>query len=143
MARHILVPMDGSPNAKAGLEHALRTYPDAEVTVLHVMAPYEPEDVGDPPLPTDAAESWYETAHERTEELFEEARAMAAEQGANVSTALEVGETWRTIVDYAEAHDVDHVVLGSHGHAGDSPLHLGSVAETVARRAPVTATVVR
>ena len=47
------------------------------------------------------------------------------------------------IVEYVETHDVDHVVIGSHGRKGLSRVLLGSVAELVVRRSPVPVTVVR
>jgi nucleotide-binding universal stress UspA family protein len=46
-------------------------------------------------------------------------------------------------VDYAAEHDIDHIVVGSHGRTGASRILLGSVAETVARRSPVPVTIVR
>lgn len=143
MARRILVPMDGSPKARAGLEHALSTYPEADLTVLHVMAPYDRWDEQDPPLPTEVADEWYDAARERAEAVFAQARAMADEHGIDVSTVLEVGEAWRVIVDYAEEEDVDHIVLGSHGRPAGASIRLGSVAETVARRAPGLVSIVR
>ncbi|WP_425607774.1 universal stress protein [Natrinema salsiterrestre] len=45
------------------------------------------------------------------------------------------GKADSTIVTYAEEHDVDHIVLGSHGRNGLARYLLGSVAESVARRA--------
>lgn len=143
MTRHILVPMDGSPKSKAGLEHALSNYPDASITILHVMTPYEEWDATDPPLPRDWVDEWNEHAQEVADEVFAEAEEIAAEYGVELSTAVEVGEAWRRIVDYVEAHDIDHVVMGSHGRDDDSPLPLGSVAETVMRRSPVLVSIVR
>ena len=53
------------------------------------------------------------------------------------------GKPAREIVSYAEKGDVDHIVMGSRGRSGLSRLLLGSVAETVVRRAPTPVTVVR
>jgi len=44
---------------------------------------------------------------------------------------------------YAEDLDVDHIVMDSHGRSGASRVLLGSVAETVTRRSPVSVTIVR
>jgi len=60
-----------------------------------------------------------------------------------VETATEVGQPSRTIVAYAQEHDLDHVVIGSYGRKGLSRVLLGSVAELVVRRSPVPVTVVR
>lgn len=143
MTRSILVPIDGSPPSKAGLEHALTTYPDDDITVLHVVAPYERWDSEDPPLPTEVSDAWFETAMEQAEEILSSARVQASDHGVEIQTAIEVGEAWRTIVEYAEENDVDHIIMGSHGRTEDGSIHLGSVAETVVRRAPGLVSVVR
>jgi nucleotide-binding universal stress UspA family protein len=53
------------------------------------------------------------------------------------------GQAANAIVAYAEDHDVDRIVVGSHGRRGLSRFLLGSVAERVARRAPGSVTIVR
>jgi nucleotide-binding universal stress UspA family protein len=55
----------------------------------------------------------------------------------------EIGRPSRAIVEYAEEHDIDHIVMGSHGRSGVTRILLGSVAETVVRRSPVPVTIVR
>jgi nucleotide-binding universal stress UspA family protein len=119
------------------LDHALTTYGDDEIVVLHVIAPHAVED------PLTGSEDWYDDAREDAESILADARAAADEHGVDVTTELEVGEPWRAIVEYADAHDVDHVIMGSHGRDDDSKLPLGSVAETVMRRSPVLVSVVR
>jgi nucleotide-binding universal stress UspA family protein len=47
------------------------------------------------------------------------------------------------IVKYARAHQVDLIVVGTHGRAGMARLLLGSVAETVVRTAPCPVLTVR
>ncbi len=134
--------MDESPLAERALEHALAEHPDAEITVLHVVdftrAGYSAAE-----FVPGYWEEWYDQEQAAAEELFEAARAVAAEHGAEIATVTEVGTTPQAIVDYADEHDVDHVVMGSHGRQGASRILLGSVAETVIRRAPVPVTVVR
>ena len=143
MGRRILVPIDGSSKAREGLEYALSTYPDEEIMVLHVMTPYETEDANDQPLPQELAEQWHDQAREQATDILDDAHTLANEYGVEISTALEVGEAWRTIVDYTEENDIHHVIMGSHGRADDSPLPLGSVAETVMRQSPVLVSIVR
>lgn len=61
----------------------------------------------------------------------------------DLTAVTEFGRPARTIVEYVEDHDVDHVVVGSHGRSGLSRTLLGSVAERVVRRSSVPVTVVR
>ena len=142
MARRILVAFDESPQAHAALRHVLTTYQSAAVTVLHVNDPREwvyADGMGGGYF----SEGAFENAKESAAELMVEAEAIAEEHRGDVTTAIETGRTADTIVDYAEANEFDHIVLGSHGRTGLSRFLLGSVAETVARRAPVSVTIIR
>ena len=64
-------------------------------------------------------------------------RAAAAEleKGLSIVTAVSSGRVPRQIVEYADRHAIDLIVLGTHGRTGVSHALLGSVAEAVARRA--------
>ena len=141
MVRRVLVAFDESPQAAAALRHAVDTYPDAELHVLHVNDPREwvfGDEMG-----AFYSESAYEDAQASAEALLDDAAAIAEEAGVPVETAVETGRAGNAIVEYADANDVDHVVMGSHGRTGLSRFLLGSVAETVARRSPTSVTIVR
>jgi nucleotide-binding universal stress UspA family protein len=136
----VLVAFDGTPLSEKALAHALDVYSDASITVLHVIdyieASYSAKAlVGD--------ETLRERAHERSADLLAAAERVAAEHDRAVTTASEVGKSADEIIEYAETHGIDVVVLGSHGRSGVSRMLLGSVAETVMRRASVPVTVVR
>lgn len=136
----LLVAFDGTPLAARALEHALRTYPEAEISVLHVVD-YVEESYGAETLV--GAEELRERARDRSESLLADAERVAAEHEREVTTAIRVGRPAREIVDYAEEHDVEMLVIGSHGRSLVTRAFLGSVAEAVIRRATVPVTVVR
>ncbi|MFB6128000.1 MAG: universal stress protein [Halolamina sp.] len=144
---NVLVPMDGSEQSEAALDHALTRFEDPVVTVLSVVDPvatgYEVAP-GAGPAAT-GVENWYEQAEMRAERIVTAAEDRVAETDADatVETATEIGDPARTIVAYADEHDVDHVVVGSHGRTGLTRVLLGSVAESVVRRADCPVTVVR
>ncbi len=46
------------------------------------------------------------------------------------------GKANKVIVEFAKTHDVDLIVMGTHGHSGLNHLIMGSVAEYVVRHAP-------
>lgn len=136
----LLVPFDGTPLAEKALEYALETYPDAEVTVLHVVDYVEENYIAEALVGTEALR---ERAHNRSESLLADAKAIASEVDREVSTTTRVGKPAREIVDYSEEHDVDLIIIGSHGRSLVTRVLLGSVAETVLRRAPTPVLVVR
>ncbi|AXG07480.1 universal stress protein [Haloplanus rubicundus] len=139
MVARVLVPVDDSEMAMRALRHALDTFPDAEITVLHVSG-------GPSPMmgaATDLAlsDDFEEAAEERASDALDRARAIAAEYDAEVTTEVRVGPPARIIVDAAA--DFDAVVLGSHSGSLSERLFVGNVAEKVVRRSPVPVTVVR
>ncbi len=140
MTVQILVPMDSSPMAKRALEHALSMHPDAQFTVLHVID-YIEESYSARALV--GTEKLRERAEERAEKLFEETQEIAESRDQKVETESVVGDPSREIIRYAREHDVDQIVMGSHGRSPMSRILLGSVAEDITRRAPVPVTVVR
>jgi len=143
MSKRILVPVDGSDYAETALEFVVENTPDATVILFHVINPAEAGYSAEATVPS-FSEGWYEEKQELSEELFDQLEAVADAAGvADVERVLEVGRPTQAIVDYADEHDIDQVVMGSHGRSGMSRILLGSVAETVVRRATVPVTVVR
>lgn len=139
MTKNVLVPLDGSEAAERALEYAIETHPDADLTILHVIEVSSASEITG--LSTDGEVQ--QGLEERAAEIFDRAERIAADAGfgGEIETKTGFGSATRSIVDHAE--DADVVVMGSAGRHGVSRLLLGSVAETVVRRAPVPVTVVR
>jgi nucleotide-binding universal stress UspA family protein len=142
MNERTLVPYDGSPLSQRALERAITKHPDDQITVLYVIDPmlavYEAETKGLP-----AASTWYDRMTERADEICARAIDRAGEHDCEITTVTENGRPARTILQYAAEHDIDHIMMGSHGREGVSQLILGSVAEGVMRQAPMPVTIVR
>lgn len=142
MVDTVLVAMDDSPLSREALAFALDTFPDAEITAVHVA--YPEIDM----LPADTSEV-YDAAladldgvgDEAAQTVFESIREVA--DGRDLSVTFLLGETDRRLVEYTEEGGFDHVVLGTHGREGLSRLLLGSVSEAVVRQTDVPTTLVR
>jgi nucleotide-binding universal stress UspA family protein len=142
MTDSVLVAMDDSPLSREALAFALDTFPDAEITAVHVA--YPEIDM----LPADTSEV-YDAAladldgvgDEAAQAVFESIREVA--DGRDLSVTFLLGETDRRLVEYTEEGGFDHVVLGTHGREGLSRLLLGSVSEAVVRQTDVPTTLVR
>lgn len=138
---HVLVPIDDSTRAREAFEFALEEHAGAEITALHVIDPTTVVSVTEPSVWDDGLrERVQEEAKELLDELLEEAKARDKSVTAGI---VHGGSVPRAIIEYAEENDVDHIVIGSHGRTGVSRVLLGSVADTVVRRAPVPVTVIR
>lgn len=131
----ILVPMDGSSESEAALEAAFDLFPEEEIHVLHVLRARA--------VAGDERRTGHELAVEEGENICERATEIAAEHGRSVETTTMDGNAAKCIVYFAAENDVDHIVMGSIGRSGLTRLLLGSVAESVTRRAPCTVTIVR
>ena len=138
MAEHVLVPVEGSPQSADAVALAASEWPDARLTLLHVIDPVE----GGYSLDTvrEGAEEWHKEQKLAAKDLLAD---LAGDVGNDVSTRIETGRPARAILDVVEEGDVDHVVMGSHGRRGVSRILLGSVAEDVLRESPVPVTIVR
>lgn len=132
MYERILVPTDGSPAASTAAEEAFALAADQEASVHLVYV-------------VDESASQFLTTGERMssvlESLTEEGEHAIAETasiGADVETSTEVVRGFHVneaIVEYAEANDIDLVVMGTHGRRGVDHI-IGSTTErTIARSA--------
>ncbi len=139
---HVLVPMDGSPLAEEALEHALAVF-DCKVTVLNVITPIDSRLSEGEILKID--EERIETAQKRAERLVERASQQAETKDREIDIVVETGSPAETILEYAETHDIDQIVIGSHGSEDNQIARrlFGTVATAVVGEASVPVTVVR
>lgn len=138
-AKHILACVDFSEKSTAALgevadhagQHASR------VTLIHIADPQAfipPHAVLEPASQSDP------DAHRKALEQ------LRSEHLPDLDVDLAVVEDHapaRAICDYAQDHDVDLIVIGSHGRGGMERWLIGSVAERVVRHASCNVYVVR
>ncbi|MFD1563398.1 universal stress protein [Haloarchaeobius amylolyticus] len=137
---HLLVALDDSEPGWAALEFACTEHADDDITVIHAV---DPTSSGYGEIAHVGPSDLLERQREDAKELLAEAKDRAAERGCSIETDVTVGQPADTIVDYAADKELDLIVVGSHGRSGFSRVLLGSVAERVARQAPVPVTIVR
>jgi universal stress protein A len=129
----ILVAIDFSPDSEPAIDAALELVrgQEAQVTLLHVCQPlpYSTPELG---LYVPSPEIMADTLGEARRALAQY-RARCAGAGATVTTALVTGSPAEAIVRYASEHQIDLIVIGSHGLRGFRRFILGSVAEAVVR----------
>ncbi|MFD1642292.1 universal stress protein [Halohasta litorea] len=136
----VLVPYDGSQPAQQAVEYAIDNCGDQPIVLLRVIEFADGSlEAGVDLIKERLKESREEGAAELSEELLETLNDSTVDY--DVETV--VGKPAREIVEFAEANDISQIVIGSHGRTGASRVLLGSVAQTVVRRAPTPVTVVR
>jgi len=140
MKRKTLVAIDGSPQANAALAYALEEFPESSITAVHVVQ--VPEGYWTSFSDSTTKVPGYDDAIAHGEELLEAAAQTAAEEDVEIETVVKTGKPSREVVEYAVDEAFDQIVIGSHGRHGVDRVMLGSVSETVVRRAPMTVIVV-
>ena len=135
----VLVGTDGSGGSDAALGEAV-DLATAAGAALHVVTVLESSLLGIDVRSASAAEE----RERRDAELLAAAREQAEDAGvATVETAVEEGGVVESLNGYAADHDVDLVVVGTHGRTGIDRRLLGSVTEDLLRTADVPVLSVR
>ena len=151
----ILYPTDGSAGSEAAAAHvgAIASAFDATVHVLHVVDTREGGlglsgaflDDQNQAMSGRSPDEGYIGRHEDApdvDEIEDELTAHATElieasagslDGIELTTGVEMGAPHSAILQYADDHDVDLVVMGTHGRTGVERYLLGSVTEKVVR----------
>ena len=141
MYDRILVPTDGSVGSLGVLDHALRLA-EAHGATVHGLYVVNTASYASFSMET-AWEGIGDMLRDEGEGALEAVRERAEAAGVPVETAMLEGSPSREIVRYAEDHDCDLVVMGTHGRGGIDRLLLGSVAERVVRASEVPVLTVR
>lgn len=129
----VLVPTDGSECAHTAVDHAGKLARSVDAT-LHIVYVVEIGKV----INSDRAQR----LREALEEIGERALDLALNRVQSstylwTKTSILDGPPYLEIARYAEDHDVDCIVMGTHGRKGIRRFLLGSVTERVIRRADV------
>jgi nucleotide-binding universal stress UspA family protein len=124
----ILLPTDGSKGAEVAIEWGigLASVYDA---MLHSVYSVESGTFGS----TGGALAIYEAIKSYGRNALETVRERSEDAGVNVATNLGSGPPAEVIGSYAEDHEIDLIVMGTHGRSGVERYLIGSVTENVLR----------
>jgi nucleotide-binding universal stress UspA family protein len=134
----VIVAIDFSPSSRSALDYAtlLAATLGASMEVVHVREP--PGYVGPDTmalLPIAAGQPGFEQTRGEVQRELEGALARAPSRPARHSVRIESGEPSDAILQVAADSGADLIVMGTHGRSGLARALLGSVAESVLRRA--------
>ena len=170
MYKKVLVTLDGSRFSEAALDAAadLASGTDMQIILLTIGDPRsefrsEVRNLEEPaPLSVDLPTAYAEPVHapatarpiETHDQAYDRRRdevlqyltphiARLRGEGLNVVADMTIGDPAERIIEYAEANDVDVIVMATHGRTGLAHLLHGSVTEKVIRSGAVPVLVVR
>lgn len=140
--KKILVPVDFSSNSTHALEyaHTLAKRFGASLHVIHVCEV--------PALTTGSMDAYAIAYSNWSQQLGDEAERELVKlvpklAGVTVTTEVLFGSPARAIVTAAGGHQIDLIVMGTHGHGPLMHALMGNVAERVVRTAPCPVLTVR
>lgn len=156
--QNILCPVDFQPNSAMALRRAammIEAY-GGELTVAHIVNNPFSDIYGSSILNAwggresiekacvDKPFSCYSDVIQEVAKVMLHDFATANLQGIPFKTYIDLNEhTYRAINDFAEDHEIDLIVMATHGRTGPKRLYFGSVAENIVRRAPCSVLIVR
>jgi nucleotide-binding universal stress UspA family protein len=141
MYKRILLPLDGSALAEQALAHAVAQAErfETDLILLRVLEPLaEQTGVWKP-----AIEQAEEETRALAQEYLERVAASVQEHSIPAQTIIIEGRPHTKIAEYAEANQVDLIVMCTRGQSGLSRWLMGSVADRVVRGADVPVLLVR
>lgn len=130
--KKILVPVDGSASSTLAIEKAkeLAKALGSHITLLHVIGIYPGA------FPVEFSESvqisLLKESRVKAKEILLEGKQRLADLGEKVDMVILEGNVASEIINYADGHDIDLVIMGSRGLSGVNNLLLGSVTRKVA-----------
>lgn len=141
MYDHLLLPTDGSDGALTVAEHVGSLARQYDATV-HVFAVADTRNRFEGPTIGLGTEAWEDAERERAERAVSDAVSTLSDE-ITVERHVESGVPHTEILDYADAADIDLIVMGTHGRTGLDHYLIGSIAERVVRQSPVPVLTVR
>jgi nucleotide-binding universal stress UspA family protein len=135
MYETILIPTDGSDEARKAVEHGIELA-DALGATVHTLYVMDLPGVPHALSLRDDEEAVREEYEQYGQQVTGAVWDMATEAGVECTTALRSGTVHKEIVRYADDEDVDAIVMGT-GYQG----RFGALLETIAERVVRAATV--
>jgi len=133
MFDRVLLPTDGSAGARRAEETAieLAEIHDATIHVLYIVD--QPTSVSGTGEGVPGLDNLLDALEQEGEEATDDVAARAEDRGIETTSAVRRGNPHEDILTYAEEHDIDVIVMGTHGRTGVKRALLGSVTEDVVR----------
>ena len=128
---NVLLPTDGSEGAELAIEWGV-TLAEVYDATVHTVYSVDTNRFGGVEG-VEIYDALEQTGQEALETVHERARAA----DVNLAGSIASGPAARTILSYSEEHDIDLIVMGTHGRSGLRRYLIGSVTETVVRNAAV------
>jgi nucleotide-binding universal stress UspA family protein len=143
--RSIVVGTDGSDTATQAVRQAV-DLASAVGAKLELVSAYEPvpaSRLAEERRQAPGDMQWAISPREDVDATLEAAAAIAREQGVAVETSPRQGDPADAILDVAEEHEADLIIVGNKGMTGAKRFLLGSVPNKISHHAPCSVLIIR
>jgi nucleotide-binding universal stress UspA family protein len=140
MFERILVPLDGSFLAECALPHVIAVAQafDSQVTLLRVLEQPHGSALAQAIDPLE-----WQLIKAEAEAYLNGAANRLQDSGLEIHQALQDGQAAELIIDYVHRHEIDLIVLSSHGQSGLTGWNISSVVQKIILRAYTSTLIVR
>jgi nucleotide-binding universal stress UspA family protein len=118
--RRVLLPVDGSDGCWQTLRWAVR-FLDADTHDIHLLHAYSYSPEGGYRYPE----------FSESDQALTQAEAFFRDHGFKTTTQCLVGSPITASCNYADEHDIDEIIIGSHGDQGIEKVLMGSVTQGI------------
>lgn len=136
--KKVLVAVDGSTQSEKALDYAIRDTDkiNSSLTIIHAITSLQHDD--------ESSSEAHKEEVKNAEEYLNKLRDKAENEGVKADVEIVIGSNAANeIVKFAKEREFDKIVVGSHGRTGLETVNLGSVSESIVKRAPCPVLVVR
>lgn len=134
MYNNILIPTDGSKGVQKAIDHGieLADWANADIHSIFVvdLQDYVAALEGDVSLIEDAIIKEGENALKKIEDR-------CRQKNIDIETNILYGTPHEKILEYTEEHEIDLIIMGTHGRSGLDRFLLGSVTDKVIRKSDI------
>ena len=140
MYKKILIPTDGSEQAKKAAKHAkwIAKSGNSDILVLNVYETSSLNPIRSRELKKDMKKLWIDDARKNLEEVLK----ILNGSNLKINSQVKEGRPAETILETINDEKIDLVVMGSSGKNAIDRIFIGSVAEKVVRSAPTSVMIV-
>jgi nucleotide-binding universal stress UspA family protein len=140
MIKHILVPLDGSVIAESVLPHLMavaRPF-NSHITILRVIGQVEGNQPGQRIDPLD-----WQMRRAEARSYLNKVKDKLIQAGLSVRYELRYGDPASRIIEFVHDHDIDLILLSSHGQSGLTGWNISSVVQKTVIRVQIPIMIVR
>jgi nucleotide-binding universal stress UspA family protein len=138
----ILVPVDGSAHAERAVSSLIKQYQTSGKTDIHLLNVQIPVESGHARMFVSKSDldNYY---RDEGKKALEGSATLLKQAGVPYTEHLAIGHIAEAIINFAQQHQFDQIVMGTHGRTGLTNLLMGSVATDVLKSSKVPVTLVK